>query len=139
MRRILRSTLVVSSILVGIVILASIALDQPKSVSEISISELAQKINAGSIATIEVRQDTVTAIATDKARFSTRKENSISLIETLDRSDIDKTKLDKVNITIKNPEGFGTFVGALIPILIPALLVMGIFWYMMRQAQALYY
>jgi cell division protease FtsH len=135
MRRILHSTLVVSAILVSIVLLASFALSTSTPISEISLSELAKKINAGSIATIEVRQDIVAATATDGARFSTRKETSISLIETLDRSGVDQAKLNEVAITVKNPEGFGSFMGALLPLLIPALLVMGIFWYMMRQAQ----
>jgi len=135
MRSIIRSLGIVFAILISIAFLASLFVEQGPTVSTIAISELVMKVNDGAIREMTVRGDEVSAIGTDEARFTAKKEPSISVFETLVNAGADKEKVSAIKIEVKDPSGAAVFLSSIIPVILPFLLVLGLFWFMYRQAK----
>lgn len=99
------------------------------------LSEVAKKVNAQQVKDITVRGDELQLTLNDNTQASSKKEDNISISESLVNLGAEKEKLAKVNIQIDQPGGFAVFLSSLIPIILPFLLVLLIFWFMFRQAQ----
>ncbi len=110
--------------------------DSPfEEVETIPLSALVSKINAEEVKEILVEEDNLQITFKDDAHATAKKEQGISVFETLANFGADKEKLSKINIAVQDPTGVGVFLSSLIPILLPFLLVLLIFWFMFRQAQ----
>src|SRR3989344_5501848 len=99
----------------------------------VPISQIAGDITAGKITALTVEGDTVTATYTDETKKKSRKETESSLTETLSKYDIPPQSLSAVNITVQDEGGFRFWFLSLAPILVPALLLLGVLWYLSRQ------
>ncbi len=119
-------------VLAAVVSLFSGSLEQQTT---ISLSELAEKINAQSVKKLTVEGDSVTAVLTNDETNTVKKEPGVSLLETLANLGVEPSKLAKVQVTVHEPGALSTILETLLPILLPILLIGGLFWYMMRQAQ----
>ncbi len=106
-----------------------------QAATPIALSEVVTKINAGEVKEMAVRGDAIEITNTKDEKFSSKKETSISAFESLLNLGADKTKLSAVKTEIEGPSGFQSLLGAIIPIVLPFLFVLGIFWFMFRQAQ----
>ena len=135
MRSILRPLGIVFAILISLAFVASLFAQPGQTVTPIAISELASKLNEGSIKEITVRTDDVSVTSSDDKKFSSKKEAGISLFETLVNAGVPKDKLAGVKIEVKDPSGAAVFLESLLPILLPFLLILGLFWFMYRQAR----
>jgi cell division protease FtsH len=135
MRSIIRSLAIVFAILISIAFFASLFVEQGPKVTSIAISELVTKVNAGAIKELTVRGDDVSATATDDAKFSTKKENAVSIFETLVNAGAEKEKVAAVKTEVKDPSGASVFLAGILPIILPFILVLGLFWFMYRQAR----
>lgn len=120
------------------VILGFLALYQnPEKKSEnISLSTLVQLINEGQVKEIEVQNNDLTIVKTDDTKLVAQKEPDASLTDTLKNYSVDTAKLSGLNISIKKDSGAKIWAGALLPILLPFLLIGGLLWFMLRQAKA---
>jgi cell division protease FtsH len=135
MRHILRSLGIVFAILISLAFFASLFVESSTPVAPIAISELVTKINEGTIKELVVRGDEISVLATDEAKFSAQKELSVSIFETLANAGVSKEKLSSVKIEVKDPSGVAVVLSNILPIILPFLLILGLFWFMSRQAR----
>ena len=124
--------LVIFMLISGIFILYS---GPEKKPAEISLSDLVGQINEGKVKKISVSGNALEIEMQDGALEKTNKEMEGSLTESLDNYGVDKEKLKNVQIDIKSPSSSSFWLEAILPFLIPFVLI-GIFiWFMLRQAQ----
>ena len=119
-------------VLSGIMILYS---SPEKKPADIGLSDLVTEINNGQVKAITVEGNTLNIEKTDGGKAKASKEAESSLTETLANYSVDKEKLKGVTVTIKKESGFGFWMAAILPFLLPFLLISGFIWFMMRQAQ----
>ncbi len=127
-----------NSIIYVIIAVAAIAMFftffQPSYGStDIPISEVVGLAKAEQLQTIEIKGDDLTITTTTGAIFKSRKEEGSSLVETLERANID-TSATGLEIVIKGAGGFGSVFGILFSFL-PLIFFGGLLLFMMKQAQ----
>lgn len=121
-------------IVVGIALaLIVLALSMPTAnTQEVDLSEIVQKTKSGEVEKIIVEGSKLTAVPKEESRpqlVSYKEDPSISLTEY-------GIEPDKVNIETKNPaDGSGRWVDIFLVSLLPIIIIMGFFYFMMRQAQ----
>src|SRR3989344_3991817 len=113
----------------------SIFLESFQSQPERSLSELVQKINQGEVKEIKVRGEELDVALNDNSTFMVKKEAESSLSETLSNYNVSKEALDKVAVSIVSPSGFMFWLSAILPFLLPFLLIVLFFWLAARQVQ----
>ena len=116
----------------GIMILYS---SPEKKPSDISLSELVSEIHAGKVKAITIEGNTLNIEKTDGSKAKASKESESSLTETLSNYGVEKDKLGGVAVTIEKESGFGFWMAAILPFLLPFVLISAFIWFMMRQAQ----
>lgn len=107
------------------------AFEKPKV---IALSELVSKINGGTVSKIIVRNDDLDVTLKDGSKYSAKKEIEGSLTETLKNYGVNGAKLQEINLQVEQNVGLNFWVGTVLPIVLPFLLVGFLIWYMMRQA-----
>jgi len=109
--------------------------EKPK---EITLSELAGRISEEKVkqAVVKQKDNTIEVELIDGVKEVSRKDVSSSL-EKLLREDygVDNEKISKANISIKGESGAEIWARALLPILLPLLLIGFLLWMMLGQAQ----
>lgn len=110
--------------------------DTPKQ-EEISISELAQKIETGLVKTILVEGDKLEITLNDESNtlLKSKKERETSLSETLSNYGVSPEALANTKIEIKSETGFLFWVGNLLPFFIPIIFIVLFFWFISRQVK----
>ncbi len=106
-----------------------------KQPANVSLSELASQINAGSVKSVSVNENNLEIELNDGTKEKSVKESQSSLTETLSNYGVDKEKLKEVQIEIKQPSAFSSFMLAVLPFLLPLVLIGAFLWFMMKQAQ----
>ena len=104
-----------------------------KSIETISISQLVQDINQDKIEKINVAGDTLQITFKDKAEKQSTKETGESLSNLLKNYGVESGKLNALNIEIGKDPNSGIMLSSILPFLIPALFILGLIWFMMRQ------
>ncbi|MGK2848563.1 MAG: ATP-dependent zinc metalloprotease FtsH [Minisyncoccota bacterium] len=128
----LSSILLIFFIISGIIILYQKPTDKPV---DVSLSELVGEINQGSVSKIVVQNNDLSIELHDGKKQRTSKEPQSSLTETLTNYGVEKEKLNNVFLTVKEDSGASFWLAAILPILLPFLLIGAFIWFMMRQAQ----
>ena len=118
----------------GLVLLFQSPLEKADNVS---LSELVTKVNSGEVKEITVKGDSLNIVLKDgDKKLISQKESGISAFETLLNLGANKDKLSSSNIQVKDEIGtMGMILSSIIPVVLPFLLIILIFWYMFRQAQ----
>ncbi len=116
----------------GFMILYSAPQTKP---ADVSLSTLAAQINKGEVKQIEVSGNELSITLNDGKTEKTLKESETGLTESLKNYNVDPEKLSAVNINIKGESGAAVFFGAVLPFLLPFLLIGAFIWFMLRQAQ----
>ncbi|MBU0597870.1 ATP-dependent zinc metalloprotease FtsH [Patescibacteria group bacterium] len=101
----------------------------------VSISTIVEKINQGEVKTIEVDGDKLNVTLNNEELVTSRKEPADSMSSLLSDYQVDPNKLTEVDIVVKEESGFGFWAGAILPFLLPFILIVAFFWLMMRQVQ----
>jgi cell division protease FtsH len=99
----------------------------------VAISQIAGDIAAGQVTDITVEGDKITASYADDTKKISRKETEDSLTDTLSRYNIPAERLAAVQITVEDEGGFRFWFLTLAPVIIPAILLFGVIWYLSRQ------
>jgi cell division protease FtsH len=135
MRNLLKNFIFI--ILILFVIAGVFSFLQQETGNKISITQLAQDINQGKVKKITVAGDNLTIIFNDSANVSaqSKKETEISLSETLINYGVDKTKLAKVEVEAKEAGGAWSWLGPILFSVLPLLLFVGFFFFILRQAK----
>ncbi len=107
------------------------AFEEPKI---INLSELVSKVNKGEVSKIIVKNDDLNITLKNNEEYSAKKEVEGPLTETLKNYGVDSSKLQEINIQVEQNTGISFWVGAVLPIVLPFLLVGFLIWYMTRQA-----
>lgn len=116
----------------GLFILYSAPAEKPR---DISLSELAIRINEGKVKQVTVEENDLAIELNDGTKEKSVKEPQSALTESLSNYGVDKDKLKDVRIEIKQPSGASAFFAAVLPFLLPFLLIALFFYFMLRQAQ----
>ncbi|MFZ3032062.1 MAG: ATP-dependent metallopeptidase FtsH/Yme1/Tma family protein, partial [Candidatus Moraniibacteriota bacterium] len=102
---------------------------------EVSLSELVAQINQDQVKEIVVKNNELSVVLKDGKKEKAGKEPESSLSETFNNYGIDKEKLKGVTLNITEDSGFGFWLTAILPFLLPFILISAFIWFMMRQAQ----
>ncbi|KKS26801.1 MAG: cell division protein FtsH [Candidatus Yanofskybacteria bacterium RIFCSPHIGHO2_01_FULL_41_27] len=135
MKLLIRYIVIVFFILLGAAGLVMVFQSPLSRVADVSLSEIANKINAGDIKEISVSDDSLNVVLNNGDKLTAKKESNVSVFETLANLGADKDKLSSANIRIKEASGAMTILSAVIPVVLPFLLIIAIFWFMFSQAQ----
>jgi cell division protease FtsH len=136
----LRNSFVYLIILVAIIALFFTVVQQggTPDVKPIALNDLAQRIEAGQIKSIEVTDDRVLAIAASPGgpdqRLSTRTGASTNFLEAMRNFGVTPEQLSQVQYTVKDPPQISNWLGILVNLL-PLIFFGAILLFMMRQAQ----
>ena len=103
--------------------------------TDVSLSELVTQINNGEVKEIVVTGNVLEIVKQDDTKQKASKEPESSLTETLANYGIDKERFKAVSVTVKEDTGFGYWTLALLPFILPFILISAFIWFMMRQAQ----
>lgn len=124
-------------ILIALSFVFSFFTGQENKVQEtISISELSRKIQNEEVKRIEVSDNKLLITGKEDKVFTSEKEQETSLTETLVNYGVKPDKLAKVEIDLTTNVFGGLFwLSILVQVILPFLLIFGVFWFMSRQAQ----
>ncbi len=125
----------VVAILMSFTLLVSVAYRIQQPVREIDISELVKKINATEVGSISVSGDNLEIILGSGEKLSSKKESGVGITETLVNYGVTPEKLASIALSIKEESGLNFWLAILIPTLLPLIIIIGIFWYITRQAK----
>ena len=103
--------------------------------SEVSISKIVSQINNSEVKEVVVRGDAVEITLKNNAIEDTKRESNAPFSETLLNLGADKTKWNQISYSVKNETGLIYYATNLLPIILPFLVVIFLFWFMFRQAQ----
>jgi len=101
----------------------------------VSLSKLVEQINQEQVSTITIRGDKLEIELKDGKIEKATKEKEASLTESLKNYDVDSKKLGLVNLEVKQESGFVFWAAAILPFLLPLLIIGFFFWFMLRGAQ----
>lgn len=104
-------------------------------IQEATLTSLVQEIEAGRISTLKVEGTKITAKQTDGSTKVIYKESQESLTELLRNMDVPADTIQRLPITIVQPSDWEIAWPILLSNLLPLLLLLGVFFYMARQAQ----
>ena len=108
----------------------------PHSPDRVGLSELVDKINAGEVKEIAVKGDNLDIVLTDDKTLVSQKESGVSAFETLLNLGAKPDKLSGTNIKIEDAEsGTAMIFAALIPVVLPIIFILLIFWFIFNQSQ----
>jgi cell division protease FtsH len=116
----------------GLLILYSAPAQKPKS---ISISELANQINQDQVSNITVDGSDISVQLKDGTKENTTKEPESSLPEQLVNLGVAGEKANGANIEVKSASSLSFWASAILPFLLPFILIGAFIWFMMKQAQ----
>lgn len=113
-----------------------VLLQQPAPRPEdVTLNALVSQINSGEVKEIAIEGNTLSIVLNDGRTEKASKETEASLSETLSNYGVDKERLQSVAVTVREPSGFTYWTLALLPFLLPFILIGAFIWFMMRQAQ----
>lgn len=124
--------LVIFLLISGIFVLYSTPEKAPET---ISLSTLAQQVNDGKVKEIEVENNDLKITLQDGTLEKSTKETDSGIVETLKNYEVNSDRLKGVNISIKGESSLSFWLGAILPFLLPFLLIGAFIWFMLRQAQ----
>lgn len=121
-------------LLVFSAILSSYSLNGEKP-EEISMATLVEQIENDVVETVEIEGVEVTILLKDGSEQTTRKESSVSLSETLIDYGVTAEQLREVDINVQDRSTRSYVLGVILPSLLPLLLLIFIFWFMISKMQ----
>ncbi len=102
---------------------------------ELSLSQLADKINSGQVSQIKINGDDLNIKLADGTKAISKKETEVGFSETLKNFGVKPEALQKVELAVESQSGLQFWAGILIPTVLPILVIGLIFWFMFRQAR----
>ena len=103
--------------------------------NEIPISQIVSEINGSKIKSISVKGDSLEVIFADGKIAQSKKEAETSLTDTLMNYGVSAEQLAKVSIDIKSPSGSSVWLGTVLPLALPILIIVFFFWMAARQVK----
>jgi cell division protease FtsH len=120
----------------GIIIVFVSLFSSQSEPQQITLNDLANKINSREVSHIVIEGDDVTVSFADNTEGITKKESESGLSETLKNYGVDEEALRAISLEVKDPSGFSYWMRILLPTLLPIILIGAFFWFTFRQAKA---
>ncbi len=127
--------LLLAFVILVILSLFNIPANLSQKTSETQLSALIAQIKQGTVKSIEVNGDKLTATLDSDDSLYSYKESTDSLSSLLADYGVSPEQLDKLEISVKGQSGFGYILLSILPFLIPLLFVVGFVYFISRQAQ----
>ena len=108
---------------------------QFEETKEISFSELASKIRAEEVKKVTIKGSDLEIILKNNEEFKAKKESEAVFSEALLNYGVAQKQLAALEVEIKEPSGFWFWLGAILPFLLPFLIIVGFFWLTAKQVQ----
>lgn len=121
--------------LVLITLIFSYFASSSDEVVELSLSDVAEKIEANEVVSITVQSNDLDIELADGVRARAKKEREASLSETLANYGVTGAALSEVAISVQEESGLRAFMGILIPTLLPLIILIFFFWFIFRNAK----
>lgn len=102
---------------------------------QIGLEQLVNEINAGQVQSIDISGDVLSITLNDKKIQTATKEAGQPLSELLKSFGVTPEKMTAVKTEVKSESGAAYWLNALLPILLPFLLIAVFIYFMMRQVQ----
>ncbi|MBU1136758.1 ATP-dependent zinc metalloprotease FtsH [Patescibacteria group bacterium] len=102
---------------------------------EISLTQLVDQINSEQVKSITVSSDQLQIELKNGDIETATKEKESSLTESLKNYGVDSQKFQSVNLEIKSEGTLAFWLGAILPIILPLVIIGFFFWFMLRGAQ----
>ena len=102
---------------------------------EIGLSQIAGDIQAGLVTSIDVSGNDLALTYVDGAKKTSMKDPDESLPSTLVNYGVTPAELSKVAISIKSPSGLQFWLATLLPIILPLVFLVVLFWFLARQVR----
>ncbi len=128
-----------NQLLITFLILFSVSLaysyfsGQQDTSANIPLSELAREIGNSNVSTITVSGDNLDITLVDGTKKTSQKEGEASLTETLRNYNVSPEALSRIAVTVESPSGWSFWLLNLLPIVLPVLFVLFLFWMVSRQ------
>lgn len=132
---ILNQIIIAVFIFISITIIYSIVAKAPAEVKNMTISDVAESVVAGTVEKIEVTGGDVNVSFKDQTKGTAKKELESSLSETLTNYGVTKEQLAGAPIEVKNESGFGYWFLNILPFLLPVVIIIFFIWMLTRQAK----
>ncbi len=113
-------------------VLATVNLDQAKTMD---IGTFVSRVQEGQVKEIVVQGQKLEVTLTDDTKVTVDKESNVSLSELFKNYGVDAEKTRAIKTTIKEASGVGYWMSALLPTLIPLLIIFGLMFFLFRQVQ----
>ncbi len=101
--------------------------------ANIPLSELASEIGSSNVSAITVSGNSLEITLVDGTKKISQKESETSLTETLRNYNVLPEMLSRITVTVKSPSGWSFWLLNLLPIVLPVLFVLFLFWMVSRQ------
>lgn len=108
---------------------------QRSAPEDITVSTLIDKVEAGEVQKIEVRENTLTIYGTDEKLYATKKDGDQSVEELLSAYGVAPEEIKAANVEIKDPSLGVTLARSVLPTLVFVVAFGLILWFFMRQMQ----
>lgn len=119
----------------GAFLYTSLARRDQNAAQPVSIAEIAELVRKGSISSISINEDRITAVnRSSGSLMQSRKESGVGLVETLLNLGVKPEELANVNVSVEQPAIWESWGGILLALL-PLVLLGVFFFFIMRQAQ----
>jgi len=117
------------------VLAALISLFEAPDKTAVPLSEAVNKINLGEVESITVKEDMLDIKLVSGELLEAKKETAVSAFETLLNLGAEQDKLSAVEIEVKDANGLTVILSSVLPIVLPFLFILFIFWFMFSRAQ----
>jgi cell division protease FtsH len=124
--------LFIGILLIGMIILYRGGSERPE---QFSLAQLVEQVNADSVTVLEVDGNDISITLKDGKKATLVKESEVSLSQTLLNYGVEKDRLSKLPITVKELSGPMLWLGTFLPFLLPFILIGVFIWFLFRQAQ----
>jgi len=135
MKKLSKNFIWVLVILLGLATAYSLVTSQFHTKKELTLTELVAKINAGEVSEIAIVDTQLNIKLKNDELFVAQKELDAGFSDTLRNYGVQPEQLRNVNVVVKNNSGWNFFLGILLPILGPVLLIAFFIWFTARKVQ----
>jgi len=122
-------------IFISITLIYSFIAKKPEEIKQLSISDVAKSVTQGILEKIDVSGQDINVTFKDKTKGVAKKETESSLSETLYNYGVTPSELASTPIEVKDEAGFSYWLIAILPFLLPVLLIVFFIWMLTRQVK----
>ncbi len=135
MKNIFKNLLIVFIVLLVISGIFTLYSSPSESKEKIPLNQVVSHINNNEVEKITIQENKLEIELKDGTKKESQKEKEVGLTESLKNYGVDSEKFKEITLELKEESGIMFWLTALLPFLIPFILIGFLLWFMFRQAQ----